>query len=124
MCALNSLHKFAVSSFHPNGNINKERVNRTISSMLSMVINEEKRDWDMQLPYVNFTNNNTASAVTGLMSNEVHIGRLLQIPVTVFGRYSGFGHWSLGRDQLSYCDLARDHQQRAHGIGTNCAPSP
>ena len=50
------------------------------------------------------------SAATGLASNEVHMGRLSRLPLTIGERTGVFGHQSLARDHLTYCDLALDRQ--------------
>ena len=52
----------------------------------------------------------------GLAPNEVHMGRLPCLPLTVFERTGVSGHQSLARDHLAYCDLATDRQQRANDI--------
>ena len=65
---------------------------------------------------VEFAYNNSVSAATGLAPNEIHMGRLWRLPLTVFERKGVAGHRSLARDHLAYCDLAADRQQRAHDI--------
>ena len=44
------------------------------------------------------------------------MGRLPHLPLTIFERTGVFGHQSLARDHLAYCDLATDRQQRAYDI--------
>ena len=108
------IHKLTTSAYHPSGNGGVERVNHTMAQMLAMVCNEHQNDWDVHLPHVEYAYNNSVSAATGLAPNEVHIGRLPRLPLTVFDRSYGSGHQSLDRDQLDYCDLARDRQRRAY----------
>ena len=67
-------------------------------------------------PPVEFAYNNSVSAATGLVPNEVHMGRLPRFPLTIFERTGVFGHQSLARDHLAYCDLAIDRPQRADDI--------
>ena len=67
----------------------------------------------MQLPHVEFAYNNSVSAAT---PNEVHMGRLPRLLLTMFERTGVFGHQSLARDHLAYCDLATDRPQRAYDI--------
>ena len=92
------IHKLTTSAYHSSGNGGVERVNHTMAQMLAMVCN------------------NSVSAATGLAPNEVHIGRLPRLPLTVFDRSYGGIHQNLDRDQLAYCDLAREHQQRAYEL--------
>ena len=87
-----------------------------MAQMLAMVCNEHKNDWDAHLPHVEYAYNNSVSAATGLAPNEVHIGRLRRLPLTVFNRSYGGGHQSLDRDHLAYCDLARERQQHAYEL--------
>ena len=87
-----------------------------MAKMLAMAINERQDDWDLHLPHVEFAYNNSVSAATGLAPNEVHMGRLSRLPLTVFGRTGVLRHQSLARDHLAYCDLAADRQKRANDI--------
>ena len=91
---------FAKISYHPNCNGGVERVNHTMAQMLAMVVNERQDDWDLHLPHVEFAYNNSVTAATGLAPNEVHMGRLPRLPLTVFNRTSVVGHQSLARDDL------------------------
>ena len=78
-----------------------------MAQILAMVVNELKNNWDEQLPYVEFEYKNSVSAATGLASNEVHMGRLPRLLLTVFERTGVAGHQRLARDHLACCDLAR-----------------
>ena len=91
-------------------------MNHTIAQMLAMVVNELQTNWDEQLPHVEFACNNSVSAATGLAPNEVHMGKLPRLPLTIFERTGVSGHQSLARDHIAYCDLATDRQQRAYDI--------
>ena len=113
---LMGIQKLTTSAYHPSGNGGVERVNHTMAQMLSMVCNEHQNDWDAHLPHVEYAYNNSVSAATGLAPNEVHIGRLPRLPLTVFDRSYGGGHQSLDRDHLACCDLARERQQHAYEL--------
>ena len=111
------IHKLTTSAYHPSGNGGVERVNHTMAQMLAMICNERQNDWDVHLPHVEYAyNNSVVSAATGLAPNEVHIGRLPRLPLTVFYRSYGGAHQNLNRDQLAYCDHARERQQRAYEL--------
>ena len=110
------IRKLTTSAYHPSGNGGVERVNHTMAQMLAMVCNEHQNDWDVHLPHVEYAYNNSVSAASGLAPNEVHIGRLPRLPLTVFDRSHGGIHQNLDRDQLAYCDLARERQQRAYEL--------
>ena len=91
-------------------------LNHTMAQMLAMICNEHQNDWDAHIPRVEYAYNNSVSAATGLAPNEVHIGRLPHLPLTVFDRSYGGGHQSLDRDHLAYSDLARERQQHAYEL--------
>ena len=84
--------------------------------MLAMVVNEQQDDWDLRLPHLQFAYNNSVSAATGLAPEEVHMGRLPRLHLTVIERNGVAGHQSLARDYLAYCDLATDRQQSVNDI--------
>ena len=75
----------ATSSYHPNGIDEVERVNHMVAQMLAMV-NELQNNWDEQLPHVDFAYNNSVSSATDLTPNEVNMGRLPRLPLTISER--------------------------------------
>ena len=87
-----------------------------MAQMLAMVCNEHQNDWDVHLPHIEYAYNNSVSAATSLAPNEVYMGRLPRLPLTIFDRSYGGMHQNLDRDQLAYCDLARERQQRAYKL--------
>ena len=110
------IHKLTTSAYHPSGNGGVERVNHTMAQVLAMICNEHQNDWDVHLPHVKYAYNNSVSAATGLAPNEVHIVRLPRLSLTIFDRSYGVAHQNLDRDQLAYCDLACERQQRAYEL--------
>ena len=110
------VHKLATGFYHPNCNEGVERVNHTMAQMLATLVNERQEDWDLHLPHVEFAHNNSVSAATGLVPNDVHMGRLPRLPLTVFDRTGVMGHQNLTRDHLTYCDLATGRRKRANDI--------
>ena len=110
------VYKLATSSYHPNCNEGVDRVNHTIAQMLAKVVNERQDDWDLRLPHVEFACNNSVSVATGLVPNEVCMGKLPRLPLTVFDRTGVVGHQSLARDHLAYFYLATDRRKRANDI--------
>ena len=110
------VRKLATSSYHPNGNGGVERVNHTMAQLLAMVVNEQQDDRDLQIPQFEFAYYNSVKMVTGLVPNEVHMGRLPRLPLTVFERTGVAGYQCLARDHLAYCDFATDRQQHANDI--------
>ena len=83
---------------------------------LAMVCNEHQNGWDIHLPHVEYAYNNSVSAATGLAPNKVQRRRLPRLPLIVLDRSYGGAHQSLDRDQLAYCNLARERQQRPYEL--------
>ena len=57
--------------------------------------------------------NNSVSAATGLAPNEIHLGRMPQLPMPVIDECVVKGHTGEKQDQLLYLDIVRKRQQRA-----------
>ena len=66
----------------------------------------QQTDWDAQLPHVERAYNNSVSPARRLVPNEVYLGRLPRLPLTVVDLSNIGGHQSLNRDQLAYIELA------------------
>ena len=110
---LMKIRKIATTAFHPKSNGGVERVNHSLAQMLSLVISEQQDDWDEWLPYVVQAYNNSVSAATGLAPNEIHLGRMPRLPMTVIDECVVKGHKGEKQDQLLYLDIVRERQQRA-----------
>ena len=91
-------------------------MNYTMARTLAVVVKNRQDDWDLQLSYVEFAYNNSVSAAKDLAPSEIQMGRLPRFPLTVFEHTGVTEHQSLARDQLAYCGLATDRQQRANDI--------
>lgn len=77
------VRRITTIAYHPNGNGGIERVNHTMAQMLSVVVSERQDDWELHL-HVGLAYNNSVSAAAGLAPNQVHMGRILLFPLTVF----------------------------------------
>ena len=111
MYKLLGMRKVATSAYHRNGNGGVGRVNQTMAQMPAMVVNERQDDWDAYSPYVTFAYNNSISASTGLIPNEVHMNRLPRFPLTVFDPPYARSLQSLEVDYVEFFDLAADCQK-------------
>ena len=107
------IRKIATTAFHPKSNGGVERVNHSLAQMLSLVISEQQDDWDEWLPCGVQAYNNSVSAATGLAPNEIHLGRMPRLPMTVIDECVVKGHTGERQDQLLYLDIVRERQQRA-----------
>jgi hypothetical protein len=59
ICANFGVKKTQTSPYRPNSDGLVERFNRTVQQMLSMFVDEHRRDWDEQLPYVMMAKSNS-----------------------------------------------------------------
>ena len=110
------MRKLATSADHPNGNGDVESINHTMAQIMVMIFIERQNDWDVHLPHVEFTYNNSVSAATGLVPNEMHMNCLPHLPLTIVEHRYARGHQRLTRDRLERCDLAADRQWRAYAL--------
>jgi transposase InsO family protein len=67
--------------YHPQGNGQVERFNRTLLAMLSTVVNENMDDWDDHLPYVMSAYRSSVHDSTGCTPNKLMLGRESTTPV-------------------------------------------
>ena len=57
--------------------------------------------------------NNSVSAATGLAQNDIHLGRMPRLPMTIIDKCVVKGHTGENQGQLLYLDIVRERQQRA-----------
>ena len=83
MCSLLGIEKTRTSSYHPQGNPQVERFNRTLQSMLKAYVGENRDDWDDLLPFIMMAYRATAHESTRLSPNKVMLGREIALPLDV-----------------------------------------
>ncbi|PAA51672.1 hypothetical protein BOX15_Mlig023015g11 [Macrostomum lignano] len=80
-CALLGAEKSRTSPFHPSGNGNVERFNRTLGNMLSAFCSENQASWDALLPYVVWAYSSSEHSSTGESPFKVLRGIEPRLPV-------------------------------------------
>ena len=76
LCELCGIEKTRTTPYHPEGNGQTERHNRTLVEMLSKSINANtQKDWDEYLPVVQFAYNTSVHSSTGVKPFCLHFGR-------------------------------------------------
>nr|XP_040028806.1 uncharacterized protein LOC120817079 [Gasterosteus aculeatus aculeatus] len=75
LCALLKVKQLRTSVYHPQTDGLVERFNQTLKLMLRRVADEDKRDWDLMLPYVLFGIREVPQASTGFTPFELLFGR-------------------------------------------------
>ena len=76
LCEFTGVEKTRTSPYHPEGNGQTERYNRTLLDMLGKSIDPlTQNDWDEWLPVVQFSYNTSIHSSTGIQPFELQFGR-------------------------------------------------
>ena len=100
------LHKLSgitaskTTPYHPMGNGQTERMNRTIINMLKTLEEKEKKDWTKHLSKLTFAYNATVNKTTGYSPHYLMFGRSPRLPIdTMFGIEANVDE---GKARISY----------------------
>ncbi|KRZ49542.1 Retrovirus-related Pol polyprotein from transposon [Trichinella nativa] len=83
MCRLFGIKKTRSSPYHPQGNGQAERFNRTLLDMLSIMVDGNPAQWDAMLPFALLAYNSSVYESTGVTPAIAMLGRELQLPLDV-----------------------------------------
>ena len=102
ICKLLGVERTRTSAYHPQGNGQVERFNRTLESMLAKVVNENQKNWDTCLQKVLFAYRTSIHDTTGFTPFHLVFGRTPNLPVDLMlGRFD--------QDELpEYPDFVQD----------------
>lgn len=106
LCNMYGVQKSRTTPYHPAGNGQCERFNRTLHNLLRTLPTSQKRDWAACLPQVVFCYNTTPHQTTGESPHLLMFGQDPQLPVDfLLGRV---------REPVEgkVCDWLREHQAR------------
>ena len=81
LCKLMGVDKLVTTAYHPEGNGQVERANRTIFNMIRTLGEDQKKCWSQHLPSIQFAYNSTRSAVTGFSPHFLMFNVIPRIPV-------------------------------------------
>ena len=89
MCKQLGIERSRTTAYHPQGNGQVERFNRTLESMLSKMVSANQRDWDKYLPQVLFAYRTSLHETTRFTPFFLNFGRSPNLPVdAMLGRAS------------------------------------
>ena len=71
------------SAYHPQGNAQVERFNRTLEAMLAKTVSDNQKDWDQHIPKLMFAYRTTVHESTGYTPFHVTFGRSPMLPVDI-----------------------------------------
>ena len=109
-CKMLGSTKTRTSPYHPIGNGLAERSNQTLESILKCTVNENKDNWDLELPFALMAYRATPSATTGCSPNLLVHGRETTLPIDIM--YGGITPPARRHGVYRcYCDYVHDMQE-------------
>ena len=111
MCKLLGIDKTRCNSYHAQSDGMVERHNRTLLNMLATYVNQNQRDWDVHLPFVNAAYRSTIHESTGFSPNLLFLGREIYTPLDILFKYP---HQNDNESYTKYVRSLRDKLVKAN----------
>lgn len=83
VCKRLGINKTRTTAYHPQGNGQVERFNRTLEAILSKVVAENQRDWDCHIPKALFAYRTAFHESSGYSPFRVNFGRSPLLPIDI-----------------------------------------
>lgn len=109
LCALYGIKKSRTTPYHPEGNAQAERYNRTLFGLIKSVNEQDRRKWPDLLPHLTFVYNATPHCSTGVAPYTLMFGREPLIPLDqILGRTDSDWEQDFTREQEQLLTRAKD----------------
>ncbi len=82
-CKLLGTQKSRTTAYHPQSDGQVERFNRTLLDMLSKHVNEDQKNWDVQIPKVMLAYRSSVNETSGFTPAFLMFGRELRLPADI-----------------------------------------
>ncbi|XP_035809415.2 uncharacterized protein LOC118471094 [Amphiprion ocellaris] len=119
MLKMMGIRKSRTTPYHPQGDPQPERFNRTLLSMLGTLSQEKRKQWSQHIPYLVHAYNSTKCDATGFSPYFLMFGREARLPVDLcFGTSpdgSNVGH------HLRYVAKLREDLKKAFQLASAAA---
>lgn len=113
------VRKSRTTPYHPQGDPQPERFNRTLLSMLATLGHEKKRSWSQHVPYVVHAYNSTKCDSTGYSPYLLMFGREAKLPVDLCFGTSPDG--SSDKHHSRYVEKLKGDLQKAYELACKSA---
>lgn len=114
LCQLYGIAKSRTTPYHPEGNGQCERFNRTLFDLLHSLPEEKKRKWPQVLPHLLFAYNTTVHQSTSHSPYELMFGRKPQLTVDML-----LGRAEEEQTAITIEDWVSRHQDHLASVYTN-----
>ena len=86
MCRLTGVNKTRTTPFHPRGDGQVERFNRTLLQMLRTTAHDDPQNWPLKLPIITAAYRMTVHSSTHITPNQAMLGREVLLPSTLIAK--------------------------------------
>ena len=111
------IRKTRTTPLHPRSDGMVERSNRTTKEMLSKVVKDDQKDWDLRLPYLNMAYNNTPHETTKYSPHHmVYGGNMVLLVEAAMGISPNGKGETAPKKNYEYVQWLKKALENTHGI--------